>query len=298
MVTVHFQDALFASRERIRDVILSGRTPVLQFGEAPPPALLDRADGFCREFGVDLQIRFFGQQWKEFDTSVLGHLPHVANLSVDTIRSISNFAPIAELPELTRLRFGVYDHPDGGFLKKLHLPRFTHLTLAENKRRNFDLSPLGAATALEHLFVQGHWRGIESINRLPRLSDVSLSGFPAKHNLAFLNDLEALRSLFLILGSRNSIAEFTHAQLRALKIVWVRRLEDLGPLYRFANLEDLTIEDQLRLTILDLSGLNLRRLSITNCKNLAQIVGLDGRTGLEHFHASGTRLPAALSADR
>ena len=298
MVAAHFQDISSASSEKIRDVIRSGRTPVLQFGGPPAPAQLKRADDFCREFGVELQIRFFGQGWTEFDTSILRHLPHVANLSIDTLRSISDFAPVAELPGLTRLRFGVYDHPDGRFLEKLFLPRFTHLTLAENKRRNFDLAPLGAATALEHLFVQGHCRGIEAINKLPRLSDVSLSGFPKRHDLAFLNDLGALRSLFLILGSRRSIPEFAHNELRALRIVWVRQLEELGRLHRFRKLEDLSIEDQLRLTILDLRGLNLRRLSITNCKNLAQIVGLDGQPELGHFHACGTKLPAAIFANR
>jgi hypothetical protein len=292
MVTSHFLEPSAASGEKIRGVIACGRTPVIQFGEAPDPAQLGQVNDYCREFGAELQVRFFGQRWREFDTSILRYLPDAANLSIDTMRAISDFAPVAGLSKLTRLRFGVYEHPDGNFLKQLCLSRFTHVTLAENKRRNFDLAPLGAATSLEHLFVQGHWRGIEAINRLPRLSDVSLSGFPAKHDLAFLNDLATLRSLLLILGSRKSIAEFTHAGLRVLRIVWVRQLEELGPLCRFESLEDLTIEDQLRLTVLNLNGLKLRRLSIANCKNLERIAGLEGQTGLQHFSARGTRLPA------
>lgn len=290
--TAHFLDVSSASSDAIADVIRSGRTPVLQFGEPPPPAQLERADGFCRAFGAGLQIRFFGQRWGVFDTGVLGHLPHVANLSIDTVRAISDFAPVAGLPRLTRLRFGVYDQPDGRFLRTLELPRFTHLTLAENKRRNFDLSPLAEATALEQLFVQGHCRGIKAIAGLPRLCDVSLSGFPARHDLAFLNDLEALRSLFLILGSRKSIAEFTHPRLHALRIVWVRQLEELGALARFESLQDLHIEDQLRLTVLDVRGLKLRRLEIANCKKLERVLGLEGQTDLAHFQARGTRLPA------
>jgi hypothetical protein len=296
MTTAHFQDISAASDAKIRDVIRSGRTPVIQFSQGPAPAQLAQADDYCREFGAQLQIRFFGQQWRAFDTSILRHLPHVANLSIDTVQSISDFAPVAELPALTRLRFGVYDHPDGSFLKTLCLPRFTHLSLAENKRRNFDLSPLGAATALEQLFVQGHWRGIAAIQKLPRLCDVSLSGFPARHDLAFLNDLPGLRALLLILGSRTSIAEFAHAGLHSLRIVWVRRLEELGPLRRFENLQDLAVEDQLRLTELDISGLNLRRLSIANCKNLARLVGLENQPNLTHFSARGTRLPSGVGA--
>jgi hypothetical protein len=129
------------------------------------------------------------------------------------------------------------------------------------------------------------YRGIEAISALPRLSDVSLSGFPKRHDLAFLNDIAALRSLLIILGSRSSIADFTHAGLRKLSIIWVRQLEELGPLERFRSLDDLTIQDQLRLTSLDIRGLNLRRLAISNCKGLKQIVGLERQTRLDDFDA-------------
>ena len=290
MVTAHFHDFASASSERIRATIQSERTPVLQFSDTPAPDAIAQANAFCREFGAEVQLRFFGFGWRAFDTALLRDLPDVANLSIDTIRAITDFAPVAALPKLTRLRFGVHEHPDGRFLEALDLARFTHLTLAANKRRNFDLAPLGAAAALEQLFVQGHHRNIEAISALPRLADVSLSGFPKRHDLAFLNDLKPLRSLLLILGSRASIAEFTHAELTKLRIVWVRELEALGPLRRFAALEALAIEDQLRLTSLDLSGLDLRRLTVTNCKTLGEIIGLETQTRLEHCVVRGTRV--------
>jgi hypothetical protein len=289
MRTAHFQDISSASSEKIDQVIRSGRTPVLQFSEPPDAATLARTDAYCDEFGAALQIRFYGFQWREFDTSLLRHLPHVANLSIDTIRTISDFGPVADRAELTRLRFGVHEHPDGSFLEQLDIARFTHLTLGETKRRNFDLSPLSAATSLEQIFIQGHDRGVEAISALRRLTDVSLSGFPKRHDLAFLNSLPALGSLLLILGSRTSIAEFTHPGLSKLRIVWVRQLEDLGPLRRFTDLEDLTIEDQLRLTVLDVGGLNLRRLTVSNCKRLERIVGIEEQNRLEHLQIPDRR---------
>ena len=288
MRAAHFQDISSASTDKIGEVIRSGRTPVLQFSAPPDAATLKRTDEFCSEFGAALQIRFFSFQWQEFDTSLLGSLPHLANLSIDTIRTISDFGPVADLTRLTRLRFAVHEHPNGRFLEELDLARLTHLSLGENKRRNFDLSPLVTATSLQQIFVQGHDRSIEAICALERLSDVSLSGFPKRHDLAFLNSLASLRSLLLILGSRSSIAEFTHPGLRKLSIVWVRELEELGPLRRFPNLEDLAIEDQLRLTVLDVDGLNLRRLTVANCKRLKQISGLEGQTRLEHLSVPAT----------
>ena len=288
-----FHEPLAATKEKIAEAIASGRTPVLQFSSVPDKNVLERMNDFCREFGTNVQIRFFGFGWKEFDTSILGSLPDVANLSIDTIRAISDFLPIASLTKLTQLRFGVFDQPNADFLRQLDIGRLTHLSLTENKRRNYDLSPLAEAKMLEHLFIQGNDRGIEAISQLPRLQYVGLSGFPKRHDLQFLNTLAPLRSLLLILGSRQSIAEFTHPGLKKLEIIWVRYLEDLGCLNRFPGLEELVVEDQKRLTVLNLHGLDLRRLRITNCKNLERIEALEEQRLLKDFTVRGTRLPPA-----
>jgi hypothetical protein len=289
---IYFQDPLVVTREKVAEVIASGGTPVVQYGAAVQVTNAAYVNAICREFGADVQLRFHGWEWKDFDCTLLGQFPDVANLSLDTLRTVSNVDLLGTLPKLSRLRFGAYEHPDGAFLRQLDLGRFTHLTLTENKRRNFDLAPLAEARGLEQLFIQGHDRGVEAISSLPRLSDVSLSGFPKRHDLSFLNGLASLRSLLIILGSRQSIAEFAHSDLRKLSIIWVRNLEDLGPLDRFANLEDLSIEDQLRLTVLDISKLNLRRLRVSNCKRLERIIGLDRQKKLDYFFTAETKLPA------
>jgi hypothetical protein len=293
MVQLRFQGISQASGEKIREAIEAHGEATLQFNVAPESGALDQADAWCEEFGAALKIRFYAFNWREFDTSLVRRLPHVANLSIDTIRTISDFGPVADLKRLTRFGFGVFEHPDGRFLQQLDVSRLTHLTVLENKKRNFDLTPLAKATALEQAFIQGHDRGVEAISRLPRLTDVSLSGFPKRHDLAFLNSLTAMRSLFLILGSRASITEFTHTGLSKLRIVWVRLLEELGPLSRFTALEDLTIEDQLRLSELDVSGLRLRRLKVQNCKRLERVLGLEGQAHLKHLE-----LPSRVTAAR
>lgn len=293
MPPVRFHDILPETLDEIGKSIECGHSPVIQFGSMPNAGTLDRLDEFCRRFGPDLQVRFYGFAWREMDTSFLNRLPHVANLSIDTIRSISDFAPVTGLERLTRLRFGVHEQPDGKFLEHLDLSRFTHLTLAANKSRNYDLSPLASAVSLKRLFVQGHCRGIAHICALAKLSEVTLSGFPKRQDLAFLNDLRPLRSLFLILGSRTSIAEFAHASLLQLRLVLVRTLEDLGPLQRFNSLEELEIEDQIRLRSLDITGLSLRRLKISNCKTLNQIIGLETQTRHLGVSIHATGLPSS-----
>ena len=285
-----FRDPALATPEKVAEVIASGRVPVIQFGSASEIRDLERVNALCREFGADLQVRFFSWQWREFDAGILEQLPEVANLSLDTLRAVTNLDAVARLPKLTRLRFGVHEQPNGDFLKTFPLERLSQLILAENKKRNFDLAPLARAAGLENVFIQGHDRNIEVISDLPKLSSVSLSGFPKRHDLAFLNSLAGLRKLLLILGSRETIAELTNPALEELSIVWVRLLENLGPLGRFPRLRMLKIEDQLRLRELDVSALNLRTLTIANCKQLTVLKGLQVQRDLERFWVRDTKL--------
>lgn len=288
----YFQDPLAVKSEHVAAAIASGGTPVVQYSAPSQVRNAAHVNGLCREFGADLQLRFHGWEWKEFDCDLLNQFPDVAYLSLDTIRKVSNEQVLSGLAKLVRLRFGIHEHPDGTFLRLLELGRFDALSLLANKRRNFDLSPLAEARPLKELFIEGHDRGIEAICDLAKLSQVSLSGFPKRHDLSFLNRLAALRALRIILGSRESIAEFVHPGLRKLSLIWVRSLEELGPLERFTHLEDLSIEDQLRLTAIDVNKLDLRRLHIVNCKRLESIIGLDQQKKLEYFFTAETKLPS------
>ncbi|HET9160268.1 MAG TPA: hypothetical protein VFN88_06625, partial [Caulobacteraceae bacterium] len=226
-------------------VIARGRTPVIQYSHpAYPDPVLEQIDRACARFGEAVEVRFFAHRGGAFDATVLRKLPHVANLSLDTLTRIDQPQVVGELEHLKRLRFGVYLIDDTGIVSQIGVERLNRLGLAENKKRNFDLAPLARAKALTHLFVQGHSRNIEAVGGLTELADLSLSGFPSKHDLAFANRVAGLRRLFLILGSRNSIEEFDHAKLERLRIVWVKTLAALGPLGRFPRLREFVLEDQ------------------------------------------------------
>ena len=209
-----------------------------------------------------------------FDASALAFLGDVRWLTLDCLMAITNSTRIHDLPRLTRFSFGVHGFDDPAFLEKLDLTRITYLRLSETAKRNLDLAPLAGALRLEEFSVQGHSRNIEVIAGLPALHTVGLSGFPNRKGLGFLNALEALRCLRLILGSRTSIGEFHHPGLEVLEIIRVRGLEDVGALARFPRLHDLLIEDQVQLRAIDVAGARLRRLRLFNCKSLESIAGL------------------------
>jgi hypothetical protein len=283
----------------VEATIQSGRTPVIQYSHcAYPEPVLAAVDQACARFGEALEVRFFAHRETGFDAGVLRHLPNVANLSLDTLTTISHPEIVGDLPRLKRLRFGVYQLDDPEVVQRLGVARLTRLTLAENRKRNFDLAPLAEARDLTQLFVQGHDRNIEAISGLSKLEDLSLSGFPSRHDLKFANNVKTLRRIFLILGSRTSIDEFSHPGLQSLKVIWVKTLQGLGRLSRFPALSDLVVEDQLHIGSLDVSGIPLERLRLSNCKTLSRLDGLETLDRLRSLSIDRTALDLEALATR
>ena len=225
-----------------------GMLKVVQFNHAPNnPEILCQINSLCLRYGAKLQVRFYGFYNSKFDARVVEQLPNVASLSVDCLREIEHEEALADLPKLQKLTFGVFEFDRPDFLRLFDLSQLTYLALIETRKRNFDLSPLEGCNQLEALFVNTHWKGIETIAALRMLSSVSLSGFPNRSALNFLNGLSSLKQLKLLLGSRDSVAELCNENLERLSICWVRGLNRLGPIGRFPKLREFSLEDQLRL---------------------------------------------------
>ena len=291
MVEARINDPSTVDREAVLAILDRGVTPTVQFSHRGyTPALLEQINKLCVEFGERIEVRFYGHYDDSFDASALAPLRDVRWLTIDCLMSVVNGVWIDDLPPLTRFSFGVHGFDDPALLEKLDLSRLTHLRLSENAKRNLDLAPLAAAGRLEQLSVQGHSRNIEAITGLPALHTVGLSGFPNKKALGFLNALEPLRCLRLILGSRTRIGEFHHPDLEVLEIMRVRGLEDVGALARFPRLRALRIEDQLQLRSIDVSGMRLEKFCVLNCKNLESVDGLPSLRDLVECRLGRTKL--------
>lgn len=275
----------------VRAILEAGRTPTIQFSKKSySPDLLRKLDMACEQFGKSLEVRFYAHYWDAFDASVLAYIPHVSWLSVDCLTEIVNEGHIAKLTSLKRLSFGVYKFDNPAFLEQLDLGELDRLSLVENAKRNLDLSPIRNAHALETLFINGFTRNIESLSGLPKLTHLTLSSIAKNQNLRFIGEIPNIRSLALILGGRKSIEEIVHSRLEEFSVIRVRGLEGLGNLSRFPSLRDLTVEDQLQLRSIDVSGVNLRKLRLINCKKLEEVRGLDSLTQLVEFRTSRTKL--------
>lgn len=229
---------------------------------------------------------------------MLRHLPEVQNLAVDCLLRIENEDEIGKLPKLESLSFGVFelDRPD--FLHSLNLGQLTRLTLSETRKRNIDLAPLGQCPLLAELFVNGHAKGIAAIAGLPSLRKLTLSAFAKSNGLDFVAAITSLTQLTLLLGGRPQLDDLESATVEMLQILRVRGLESLGDLSRFPALNALRVEDQLQITALDLSGANLERLWLYNCKNLSSLHGLYRQERLREFFASRVALDMDALRDR
>lgn len=273
---------------------------VIQFShpEAYSPRLLQDLNEACRLAGDRVQARFYGHYGTRFDAAALRHLPQVQDLAVDCLSHIDNEDEIGRLPKLQSLSMGVFDLDRPEFLKSLHLDQLKRLNLSETRKRNIDLAPLRRCPLLSELLVKGHAKGIAAIANLPALRKLTLSAIAKTNGLDFVAAMPSLVDLTLILGGRQNLDDLASATVQILQILRVRGVATLGDLSRFPTLSALRVEDQLQITHLDLSGADLERLWLYNCKNLSALHGLDRQERMREFFASGVALDLDALRDR
>lgn len=197
---------------------------------------------------------------------------------------------IFELPKIKKLTFGVQNFQDSSFLSKLNLQNLEELVIGETKKRDIDLTPIAAASNLKALTIVGHTTNIKEVKGVENLSTLRLNCISNKRSLGFVSDMKQLRSLRVILGGRQNIDEITHENLEHLELVRVRGFNDLGELSRFPQLQELQIEDQIKLMSISFENPKLKEVKLLNCKNLNELKGLQTLSSIEHLRCSRTSL--------
>lgn len=293
MIDERITDPKKISKTEIQTMLNAEKNPIIQFSKnCYSTSLLKKIDYLCEIFGDQLKIRFYGHCSGEFDANVLRYLPNVKNLSLDCLLHIENHEEVGKLENLNSLSFGVYYFDDKQFLSKLDLNSLKSLMIGENHKRNINLSYLSECKSLEELYVVGHTKHIETLGSLPKLQKLSLSSIGKKQSIQFVNKIQNLESLTLILGGRESIEELNNPNLEKIEIIRVRGLETLGDLSRFHKLCYLHIEDQIKVKELFFSKplSDLTVLKIFTCKNLAQLHGISNLHKLNDLRIYGTNI--------
>ncbi|MGM1047687.1 MAG: hypothetical protein ACQEXX_16300 [Bacillota bacterium] len=159
---------------------------------------------------------------------------------------------------------------------------------------------------LEQLHVGGKVKNLDAIGYLEGLNYLSLHSI-SKLPLHFINRLKKLKHLRILLGGREHIQEIEENHIDDLEIFRIRGFHDLSHITKFRALTSLTIEDQAQLREIGFDrGMEaLEEITISNCKGLARLSGMERLPSLRKLRVFKTaidfdsfirqKLPSALS---
>ena len=286
-------DPTSVNPEQIAAILAANDVPTVQFSKPlKDKRLLSEVNALCERFGDRLEVRFYGHYGESFDASVLSQLPRVQNLSINCLTRASAIEHLFTLTELRKFALGIFELDAPDILGGMHLGQLRELSLIETRKNNIDLAPLARCQDLEKLFVGSHRKGIDVLQELQCLRNLTLGSISRKQSLAFVSKIQGLRKLRVILGGRNDINEIVHPGIDELEVVRVLGLTSMGDLERFPGLEKIRIEDQIRLEAIDFgrASRRLKDLRLINCKKLTQIGSLSALHMLEEINIAMTAI--------
>lgn len=178
----------------------------------------------------------------------------------------------------------------------LHLSdSLENLQLGEFKEKKISLDLLGELSKLNYLSVVRQQKGIESIKRLSKLTELALTGYSVD-KLSFLNDMHSLKRLYIGFGTSKNIDTINQLEnLEELDILWVKQLSDIKAISKLTSLIKLKIENEKQIKSLpDLSKLKrLKNIRLMNLSTLEDITSLTS-TSVDEFIISGPNKDADI----
>lgn len=171
----------------------------------------------------------------------------------------------------------------------LHLAdSLENLQLGEFKDKKISLDFLADLPNLKYLSVVRQPKGLESIVRLLKLTELALTGYSID-KLSFLDNLQGLRQLYIGFGTSKNIDTISQLKnLEELDILWIKQLADINAISKLTSLIKLKIEDEKQITSLpDLSkNSKLKNIRLMNLSSLQDISSLTD-SSVEEFIISG-----------
>lgn len=301
-------DPVTLDQEQIQRELESGKQVIVQFSHPSfyEGGILEEVNEHCARWNDDFGVRFYGHYSLSFDCHTLLRIPNVKMLKLDCLERAHHTEALDGLEHLHSLNLGIYEVEDPDILGMDALWSLRYLYMISEKK-TVNLKYLAEYKQLERLHIGGKVKNLDSIGHLEDLRDLSLHSV-SKEPLYFINRLNKLKSLRILLGGRENIREIEDNEIEELEICRVRGLQDLSNITSFHGLKKLIIEDQIRLQELHLDrGLQaLEQLSILNCKGLTALTGLAAlpslrklrmfKTGIEFNALISGGLPDSLTA--
>lgn len=232
----------------------------------------------------NIELRVYGFYNQECNLSFLENIPSLKMLSVDCLMKATNIEVVTKLKNIESLGIGIFNLESFEFLKDVN-PNLKQLSLHQTKSKKPNLNLIDKFTNLEFLYLEGQSKGIEKINSLKKLKEITLRSI-STDNLDYLNELQDLWSVDIKLGGiKNFDALKTLPNLKYLELWQVRDLSDLSFIENLKNLQNLFIQSLSNVTYFpNLNNLGeLRRIYLENLKGLKDIRNIKDIPNIEEF---------------
>ncbi|GIP36501.1 hypothetical protein [Paenibacillus sp. J2TS4] len=293
-------------RVQIEQDLHGGNQVIVQFSHPQfYGSILEEVDELCARLDENFGVRFYGHYSLSFDGHTLLRIPHVKMLHLNCLARAHNTEALVTLEHLYSLNLGIYELENSDILGIDSLRSLRDLSIISEKKI-LNLQYFKEFPHLEQLHVGGKVKNLDAIGYLEGLNYLALHSI-SKLPLHFINRLKKLKHLRILLGGREHIQEIEENEIDDLEICRVRGFHDLTHITNFRALTRLVIEDQIQLHEIgfDREMKALEELSISNCKGLARLTGMEQLPSLRKLRIFKTaidfdsfirqKLPSALS---
>jgi len=273
----------------IDTALKNNKDVLIQFSEKLySDEILSEINRICSIFDANLTVRFYSIG-ENFDCSVIEKIPMIKSLTVGSCPAVDHLEVISTLQHLEKLDISVYEMKETEILNADNLKDLKSLKVGSTKIKGLNLEYLRSYSQLTHLVIEEQTKNIRAIGECKNLNHLFL-GRISKVPLDFVNELNNLKSLSLLLGARPNIHEIKNNNIESLGICWVRGFNDFSNSYNFGRLRRLSIEDQAQLSQLHFGQPlpELELLRVSNCKNLTALTGLENLSNLRTMKINKT----------
>jgi len=271
-------------KDDLRQLLNDSKVSSIQFSSPLDEKEIDVLEEVVFSQRPDIALRVYWHYKGDCDLSFLKRLPSLKKVSADCLINAKGIEVVTGLNNLETLGVGIFELDNFDFLNEIN-PNIKKLYLHQTRSKKPRIDAIARFVQLEDLYLEGQSKGIESINNLKKLQDVTLRSISTP-NLDYLKGLKHLWSVDVKLGG---IKEFGALQtlhnLKYLELWQVRELSNLAFISDLTSLQNLFIQSLPNVVELpDLDKLyKLRRICLENLKGLKKLDALRTAPSLSEF---------------
>lgn len=279
-----YQIAKGITKKEVIDLCDNKNVSSIQFCSALNEIEFEYLEEFLFSKRHDVSLRVYGHYSEKCDLNFLKIISSVQKFSADCLRSVKGFENILELKNIETLGIGIWDLENFDILQDLN-PNLKKLYLHQTKSKKPKINFIGRFENLECLYLENQSKGIEDINALKKLKDLTLRSITTE-NLDYLIGLNELWSVDIKLGGiKNFKALENLKNLKYLELWQIRNLSDLSFISNLLQLQNLFIQSLPN--VIELPNLeklvSLKRIYLENLKGLENLDSLQYAKSLKEF---------------